>query len=155
MNKKQKEKSAYLTPQDLESQEHLSLARIQAMTPKFDSVGLERPSANFIDLMIWAQDSFGIQLKDQKNLSRYVHNRIIVDGQFMQFCEEKGVKLECLYRDSAISWKTDHNFEKFFLQGVFHIHGKGLEFLHAALFHKGNQHEDEVSFFVIASEKNY
>jgi AAA+ superfamily predicted ATPase len=154
MNKKQTEKSTYLTPQDMESQEHLSLARLKAQAPKYNNVP-GRPSANFIELMNWTEEKFGVDLRDTAGLNKFVHNRIIVDGQFMQFCEEKGVKIDALYRDSSISWKTDHNFEKFFLQGVFRIYGKGLEFLHAALFHKGNQHEDEVSFFVIASEKNY
>lgn len=154
MNKKQVEKNAYLSPQDLESQENLSLARLQAMTPKFDDVP-GRPAANFIDLMNWTLERFSSSLRDQVTLNKFVHNRIIMDGQFMQFCEEKGVNIECLYRDSVISWKTDHEFEKFFLQGVFHIRARGLEFIHAALFHKGNQNEDEISFFIIASEKNY
>ncbi len=154
MNKKRIEKTTYLTPQDLESQENLSLARLQATAPRHANLG-GRPAANFIDLMDWTQANFGPCLKDQEGLNKFVHNRIIVDGQFMQFCEEKGVNIECLYRDSVISWKTDHDFEKFFLQGVFHIRARGLEFIHAALFHKGNQNEDEISFFVIASEKNY
>lgn len=156
MNKKQLNKNTYLTPQELESQEHLSLARIKAMAPKYRHEDVPgRPAANFIDLMNWAQLQFAGDLRDSVSVNKFVHNRIIVDGQFMQFCEEKGVNIESLYRDSAISWKTDHDFEKFFLQGVFRIHTKGLEFIHAALFHKGNQHEDEVSFFVIVSEKNY
>lgn len=154
MNKKQIDKNVYLTPQDLERQENLSLARVQATTPRFDDVG-GRPPANFIDLMNWTEEQFCACLKDQEGLNKFVHNRIIVDGQFMQFCEEKGVNIECLYKDSSISWKTDHEFEKFFLQGVFLIRAKGLEFLHAALFHKGNQNEDEISFFVICSEGNY
>ena len=154
MNKKQIEKSVYLSPQDLENQENLSLARFKAMAPKYDNAP-GRPAANFIDLMHWAQKQFAGDLKDTSGLNRLVHNRIIVDGQFMQFCEEKGVTIQSLFRDSAISWKTDHDFEKFFLQGVFLIKAKGLEFLHAALFHKGNQNEDEISFFVIVSDTNY
>jgi hypothetical protein len=153
MNKKQNEK-ALLTPKDMENQEHLSLARLRAMDPKLGEVG-DRPPANFIDLMNWTRDNFYTYLKDQEGLNSFVHNRIIVDGQFLQFCEEKGVVVESLYRDSIISWKTDHEFEKFFLQGVFLIKGKGMEFLHAALFHKGNQNEDEISFFVITSNGNY
>jgi SpoVK/Ycf46/Vps4 family AAA+-type ATPase len=105
--------------------------------------------------MNWTEEEFGDSLKDQLRLEKFVHNRIIVDGQFMQFCEEKKVSVECIYKDSAISWKTEHNKEKFFVQGVFLIKSKGLEFLHAALFHKGNQNEDEISFFVICSEGNY
>ena len=148
----------YLAPEDMETQEHLSAQRLGALVPKKDyrnSPNTLRPSANFIDLMNWTESQFGNVLKDQAKLEKFVHNRIIVDGQFMQFCEEKKVSVECIYKDSAISWKTEHNKEKFFVQGVFLIKSKGLEFLHAALFHKGNQNEDEISFFVICSEKNY
>lgn len=155
MNKKGIEKQSYLTPEDLENQETLSLTRLQMMRPKYTDV-IGRPPANFIELMNWTLETFAAhELKDTHGLNKFVHNRVIVDGQFMQFCQEKGVTIDCLYKDSAISWKTDHKFEKFFLQGVFVIRTRGLEFVHAALFHKGNQHEDEVSFFVIVSEKNY
>jgi SpoVK/Ycf46/Vps4 family AAA+-type ATPase len=105
--------------------------------------------------MNWAVTNFSNSLKDQINLNKFVHNRVLIDGQFLHFCKEKDVSVECLYKDSVISWKTDNQFEKFFVQGVFLIKAKGLEFLHCALFHKGNQHEDEVSFFIIVSEKNY
>jgi AAA+ superfamily predicted ATPase len=148
----------YLAPEDMETQEHLSAQRLGALVPKKDyrsSPNKLRPSANFIDLMNWTESQFGNVLKDQAKLEKFVHNRIIVDGQLMQFCEEKKVSVECIYKDSAISWKTEHNKEKFFVQGVFLIKSKGLEFLHAALFHKGNQNEDEISFFVICSEGNY
>jgi len=150
--------SDYLTPFSLESQEHLSRELLSKLvsTEKIDPKTIYiRPTANFIDLMNWTQNSFKYLLKDTENLNKFVHNRIIVDGQFVQFCQDMGVTIECLYKDSLISWKTEHNYEKFFVQGVFLIKSKGLEFLHAALFHKGNQNEDEISFFVIVSEKNY
>lgn len=147
----------YLTPIDLEKQEHLTqqrLSNIKALTYKYLDV-TKRPTANFIDLMNWVLDTFRDQLSDTVALNKFVHNRIIVDGQFLQFCEENKVKIRCLYKDSIISWKTDHDYEKFFVQGVFHICWEGMEFLHAALFHKGNQNEDEISFFIIVSEKNH
>jgi hypothetical protein len=152
------EKEEYLTPEILEEQEHLSLARLKTFVPRegfpTDSNSV-RPEANFIDLMEWTEHNFKDALKDKVGLEKFVHNRIIVDGQFMQFIEEKKISLECLYKDSTISWETDHDFEKFFVQGVFLIKSKGLEFLHAALFHKGNQQEDEISFFIVCSQKNY
>ena len=148
----------YLTPEVLEEQEHLSqkrLASFAQLVPDSYKTATPRPQANFIDLMNWTLDEFQRALKDRIGLEKFVHNRIVVDGQFLQFCEETNVKVECLYKDSVISWTTDNDFEKFFIQGVFLIKAKGLEFLHAALFHKGNQQEDEVSFFVICSAKNY
>jgi len=148
----------YLAPENMENQENLSLERLANLAPKdskFLSIQEDRPSANFIDLMDWSERNFSEALKDRTDLNKFVHNRIIIDGQFLQFCEERKVTVECLYRDSVISWKTDHDFEKFFVQGVFLIKARGVEFLHAALFHKGNQNEDEISFFVICSQKNY
>ncbi len=151
------DKEVYLNPETLEQQEHLSAERLKALTSEgiYPNNGLARPVANFIDLMDWTVTGFQGALKDKANLQKFVHNRIIIDGQFLQFCESNNIKVECLYKDSVISWTTEHDFEKFFVQGVFLIKSKGLEFLHAALFHKGNQQEDEISFFVIVSEKNY
>lgn len=156
--KKYLNKPDFLPPIVLEDQEHLSLDRLSKFIvnlPDILNVDEDRPSSNFIDLMNWTMKHFSISLKDNKNLNKFIHNRVIIDGQFLHFSKEKGITIECLYKDSIISWKTNHNYEKFFLQGVFLIKYKNLEFIHAALFHKGNQHEDEVSFFVIASEKNY
>jgi ATP-dependent 26S proteasome regulatory subunit len=150
------QKTDFLTPIDLEKQEHLSeirLANVRSPYCRFDVSN--RPTANFIDLMNWTEETFKSKLKDGQNLNKFVHNRIIIDGQFLQFCEESKITVECLHKDSVISWKTDHGFEKFFVQGVFLIKSKDMEFLHAALFHKGNQNEDEISFFVIVSDSNY
>lgn len=155
-----KNENVYLTPDALELQEHLSIDRLV----KFDAPGTldslispstPRPTANFIDLMNWVVKEFSSSLYDQESLNKFVHNRIIIDGQFLKFCEENKVEVKCLFKDSIISWKTDHDYEKFFVQGVFLIKTKNVEFLHAALFHKGNQNEDEISFFVVVSQDNY
>jgi ATPase family associated with various cellular activities (AAA) len=152
------DKDVYLTPEVSERQEHLSKDRLKALMPEgkvYPHTDEARPTANFIDLMNWTVNGFKGALKDEKSLHKFVHNRIIIDGQFLQFCDTNNITVECLYTDSVISWTTEHDFEKFFAQGVFLIKAKGLEFLHAALFHKGNQQEDEISFFVVVSEKNY
>jgi len=149
------QKTDFLTPIDLEKQEHLSEIRLTNVRSLYNLDVSNRPTANFIDLMNWTEASFKFALKEHKNLNKFVHNRIIIDGQFLQFCEETKIAVECLHKDSVISWKTDHDFEKFFVQGVFLIKSKNIEFLHAALFHKGNQNEDEISFFVIVSDSNY
>lgn len=147
----------YLTPEAMEEQEHLSLQRLKnlSVTRDFTISELTRPPANFIELMNWVEENFKVALKDNTSLNKFVHNRVIIDGQFLHFCEERGIKVECLFKDSTISWKTEHAFEKHFVQGVFRISKGNMEFLHAALFHKGNQHEDEISFFILVSNKNY
>src|SRR5665213_191208 len=97
----------YLAPEDLELQEHLTLERLKALDPVFKIDTNEvRPPANFIDLMNWAEKQFKSALKDKTNLQKFVHNRIIIDGQFLQFCESHNVIVECLYKDSIISWVT-------------------------------------------------
>lgn len=152
------EKEEFLTPEILEKQEHLSKERLAKLSPTNRVVPTDnypRPEANFIELMNWTQEQFGGALKDIVGLEKFVHNRIVIDGQFLQFAEERNIDIECIYKDSTISWSSEHDFEKFFVQGVFLIKAKGLEFLHAALFHKGNQQEDEISFFIICSQKNY
>lgn len=159
MSTKKQDSSNYLTAAVIEKQEHLTLERLANTEPTRDWPVVEinsRPDSNFIDLMNWTMDTFGTVLKhsDEDPLNKLVNNRIIIDGQFLQFCEETKVSVETLYKDSVISWKTDNGFEKFFIQGVFLIKTKNVEFLHAALFHKGNQNEDEISFFIVVSESN-
>lgn len=166
MAKPSKVEQQYLAPEKIEEQEHLSLARLQQLVssipqgPKpFENksavIRSPRPTDNFFDLMNWVEKEFGKYLIDQVNLHKFVHNRIVIDGQFMQFCEERKIQIQCLDSDSTISWTTDHGFEKFFAQGVFKIRSKEVEFLHIAGWQKGNQYEDEISFFIICSEANY
>src|ERR1019366_1443870 len=38
---------------------------------------------------------------------------------------------------------------------VFLIEGKNVKFLHSALFHKSNQNDDEISFFILVDHDNY
>src|SRR5574337_390604 len=152
------EKEEYLTPETLEEQEHLSKERLSKLTATNRIVPADnypRPKESYIELMDWTVTCFQEALKDTKNLEKFVHNRLVIDGPFVHFCEQNNINIECLYKDSTISWSTEHDFEKFFVQGVFLIKSKDVEFLHAALFHKGNQQEDEVSFFIICSKKNY
>jgi hypothetical protein len=107
MTKKQTKQP--LAPDALEKQESLTLQRLISL---YDSKRFEpaspRPPANFVDMMNWVALEFGNSLKDQTRLNKFVHNRIIIDGQFLQFCEERKIGIECLYKDSIISWKTEH-----------------------------------------------
>src|SRR5579885_846640 len=96
----------YLAPKDMEAQENLSLDRLLSLKAKYPYFNDEtRPKASFVDLMNWVQEQFKGELKDQHGLNKFVHNRIIVDGQFLTFCDESKVSVECLYKDSLISWK--------------------------------------------------
>lgn len=157
-----------LNEDDIEQQEHLNNERFKCLIPKYEwnyrsGLGDEknplninckhlRPVANLVDLMHFAKDNYNFDLKNKKNLQCYIHNKIVIDGSFLQFCEENNIKVECLMKDSVASWKTDKNHEHFMAQGIFRIYTEELDFLHCALFHKGNQNEDEVSFFIVASD---
>ena len=153
----------YFSKEIIEKEEHLTIENFIKLYVKYsveeykhiEYTIKDRPLNNLMQLMNWTEDTFSIFLKDTTKLNKFVHNRIIIDGQFLQFCKEKDINIRCVYKDSIVSWKTDCGFEKFFAQGVFLLQGKDIEFLHAALWTKGNQYEDEVVFFIIASEKNY
>lgn len=148
-----------LTPLEIEKQEHLSKERFNSLIEDnalVKNVNFnQRPSSNFIDIMNWVHKWFSPALKDTSNLENLVQNKISIDGEFLQFCEENKIKVTCLLKDGIISWASDNRYEKFFVQGVFKIESKDMEFLHSALYHKGNQNEDEICFFITVSNKHY
>lgn len=147
----------YLTEEQVEKQEHLTKQRLALLKPSYPHSNLrDRPDANLIDLMHWVRCTFSKELGgSHEKLHPWIHNKIVIDGAFLEFAEQHKVKVECLYRDSVASWKSDKKYEHFMAQGVFKITYKKLSFIHAALFHKGNQNEDEVSFFVIMDDDNF
>jgi len=154
------EKPKDLTEEQVENQEHLNKERFESLKPKFSWDDTDRPKSNLVDLMHWAlnkfrNQAFNTSIDNINKLQCYIHNKVVIDGSFMQFCEQIGAKIECLYRDSIASWKSEHNYEHFMAQGIFKIIFEGTEFLHCALFHKGNQNEDEVSFFIICHDDHF
>lgn len=149
-----------LTEKQIEEQEHLNEKRHAMLNPKYawgelPKVG-ERPTQELIKLMHWAKRMFCDEISTKEDSCEiFIHNKIVIDGAFLQFCEEKKIKVECIYKDSIASWQSDHDYEHFMAQGVFKIKSKKSEFLHCALFHKGNQNEDEVSFFIILNKDKF
>jgi hypothetical protein len=143
--------------EDLEKQESLTNTIIKNLNA-FNSDYLEnRPKSNFLDLMEFTLKSFQQHLKCKSldSVVKFIHNRIAIDGQFLQFALEKKISVNCLHRDSIISWKTDFLQEKFFIQGVFKITAEDCNFITCALMHKGNNNDDEVSFFVLVPTEYY
>lgn len=142
---------------DLEEQEHLTLERLKQLKPAKITKDLSpRPEANLVELFRWVKDNFAEKLPKASSVNTYIHNKIAIDGSFLKFCEEVGATVSCLYRDAVASWRTDSDCENFLVQGVFHIKvPRKLDFLHAALFHKGNQYEDEVSFFILVDDSQF
>lgn len=164
MPKKVTEKS--FTPlSELDMQESLTLDKLKTFGSlskkltelEYEVLSVSRPKDSYIQLIAWVQTNWGKELGPvaTTHINRFVHNKIIIDGQFLQFCSEVGVEVSSLYNDSVVSWKSDQDNEKFFMQGVFLIKKRGMKFIHFALFQKGNQHEDEISFGILVDDGNY
>lgn len=147
-------KDNFIPISELDAQENLTLAKLQAIRSKSTVVPANRPKDSYIELVAWVEKNYGNNL-DSDKISRFVHNKIIIDGQFLQFCSENGIQVNSVYDDSIVSWKSDHGNEKFFMQGIFIVKKKGTKFLHFALFQKGNQNEDEISFGIMVDDNNY
>lgn len=156
MVKKSVVEQSYFSPSELDIQEHLSLERLKELnTHTIELDNTYRPKDSFIELISWVNENFAKALNPSSRLNRLVHNKIIIDGQFLQFCNEQNVEITSLHNDSVVSWKSEHGNEKFFAQGVFLIKGRGMKFIHSALYHKGNQNEDELSLFILVDNENY
>lgn len=145
-----------VTEEQIDKQEHLSPDRLKLLKSENDWYNDSRPTANLIDLMHWVRCEFGVQLsEDTDNLECFIHNKIVIDGSFLEYAEKHNIKVECLFRDSVASWRHEKKSEHFMAQGIFLITYKDISFIHASLFHKGNQNEDEVSFFIIIEDNNF
>lgn len=150
-----------LSSRDIEESENLTLAKLKELDVSDVIAGevrsiiesYSRPKESFLDLMTWVEKNFSYYLNDSK-VEKFVHNKIVIDGQFLSFCQSNGVKVEALLRDSNVSWRGIHDFEKFFAQGIFRITQGKTQFLHCALFHKGIQNEDEIGLFNIIPTKH-
>lgn len=143
---------------EIDAQEHLGVGRLRALKEKTTigaNVTQQRPEESLVKLMGWAEEMFAPLLKPKGRVNRFFHNKIIIDGEFLQFCDENRLTVEPLLRDSITSWKTEGGTESFFMQGVFLISTGTTRFLHCALFHKGNQNEDEISLFVLVDDDSY
>lgn len=146
-----------LSQKQIDDQENLTKNRFKILTPKceWESVQDKRPKEHLIELMNWSKSKFKEELAVRKNLNCYIHNKIVIDGSFLQFCEEQSVNVTCIMKESIASWNSENDNEHFSTQGVFKIKKNKLEFLHCALFHKGNQNEDEIAFFVVVDDSNF
>ncbi len=140
---------------ELEKEESLTTERFKQLNQLFAEFPKDRPYNSYLQLMEWVSSNFSSVLKSKKNLTNLVNNFILVDGNFLCYAAENNIKVQCLIKDSIVSSPTENDFEKFFVQGVFHISNKTTEFLQSSLFYKGNQNEDEVCFFITVSEDNY
>jgi len=142
----------HFSDKDISRQEALTLDRLKQLTaPAWSST--DRPEHSLIKLMQWTVNKLQHNHKDKLDI--FIHNRITIDGAFLTFCEERGIHCNAVHTDAMTSWQNDHDDEHFVGIGVYEIKKDDLVFYQAGLFHKGNQNEDEVSFFVVVPRKNF
>jgi len=139
----------YLSEKEISKQESLTLERFNKLSSNKNFDCNNRPKESLIELVQWAKAQIGEKVGNTKTYECFIHNTINMDGSFMVFCEEIGVKSEAVHTDAITSWQTDYDDEHFISVGIFKITKDDLIFYHCGLFHKGNQNEDEVSFFCL------
>lgn len=143
----------YFSEKEISKQETLTVERFKQLsaTTKFVDFS-NRPTHSLVELMKWATiqvASFSKQMAKIGMFETFIHNTINMDGSFMVFAEDVGAKVKAIHTDALTSWQTDFDDEHFIACGIFEIVKDDLKFYHCGLFHKGNQNEDEVSFFNI------
>jgi hypothetical protein len=153
-----------LSEKEVSEQESLSIERLNKISTGYNFYN-NRPPENLVDLMQWAKEQIykyqcAQQVKPVLNnafsrLEVFIHNKISIDGSFMKFVEEVGASVKSLHTDAITSWNSDYNDEHFVGTGVFEIVFNTLTFYQCSLFHKGNQNEDEVSFFVVVDKEQF
>jgi hypothetical protein len=147
----------YLSDKEISKQEELTGDRLKLISNGYSEHVEPRPKESLIDLMEWAK-KMCLQYQRDENPYEYdtfIHNKISMDGSFLRFCEEVGAKPLSLHTDALTSWQTPHKTEVFLATGIWKITINDFSFYHCALFHKGNQNEDEVSYFVIVKRDTF
>lgn len=137
---------------DLHQKLSLTKERIDILNRGIDYIDEFRDEASLIHLISWCRDVLDVP----HTYRTLLNNRIIVDGKFFAYCESLGAKIETKVGDTIASWpKTiDHLgqervFEYFMATGLFKVSYDGFEFYQGSIMHKGNQYDDEVTYFVI------
>lgn len=139
---------------EISKQESLTPERLKAIAAGYTNLK-DRPIDSLIEVIHWAR-RYIENITQMKDWVPFIHNKISIDGAFLQYCEESGLRLEAVHTDAITSWNTDSNDEHFVGIGIFEIKDRaGWTFYHCGLFHKGNQNEDEVSFFVFVRQEDY
>jgi hypothetical protein len=131
-----------------EKQEHFSTLFQKIILSEAEKPLNEKPVSSYHELRGWVEKEFWTKVSKTDPL-HFVNNQIIIDGQFLHYCDLNKVKVSSLFTESILSWNSEHDFERFSAQGVFKITLGKLSFLTFALFHKGNNYDDEISFGVL------
>jgi hypothetical protein len=139
---------------EISKQESLTIERLKSISVGYKAEGQSRPEKSLIEIIHWAR-RFVENTTGINNWIPFIHNKISIDGSFLQYAEGCNAQVSAIHTDALTSWNTDHGDEHFVGVGIFEILVSDFSFFHCALFHKGNQNEDEVSFFVLVQPKDY
>jgi hypothetical protein len=137
---------------ELSKQEALTKDRLKNLAVGYRS-NQTRPEQSLIQVIHWARNF--IEEENKQDWIPFIHNKISIDGAFLQYADESKAQVKAIHTDALSSWKSDHNDEHFIGIGIFEISIDDLKFYHCGLFHKGNQNEDEVSFFVFVKQDDF
>ena len=110
----------------ISAQESLTVSRLENIAAGYKNTKLVRPSQSLIELMHWAR--IFVDKDDSGDWIPFIHNKISIDGSFMQFCEESGIFIKSIHTDALTSWESDHHDEHFVGVGIFHIIKGDLKF---------------------------
>ncbi len=138
---------------ELSKQESLTKERLKNLAAGYN-LRNPRPEQSLIQVIHWARQ-FVESETEVHDWVPFVHNKISIDGAFLQYAEENKAQVKAIHTDALTSWKSDHDDEHFVGVGIFQIVVEGTTFYHCGLFHKGNQNEDEVSFFVLVRQDDF
>jgi hypothetical protein len=138
---------------DLSKQESLTKERLKSLAIGYRN-NQNRPIESLINVVHWARE-FVESSSQKKDWVPFIHNKISIDGSFLQYAEENKAQVRAVHTDALTSWKSDHGDEHFVGVGIFEITIEDIKFYHCGLFHKGNQNEDEVSFFVLVRQDDF
>lgn len=114
----------------------------------------KRPTSCLHEIVEWVNKEFSTNIFS-KNINSFLHTTIVVDGDFLLFCEEKKVKINVLYKDPIVSWKDSEDFEKFNINGIFLVKNSNFEFILSSLFYQGANNEAQNCVFVTMDNSNY
>jgi hypothetical protein len=74
----------------MEEQESLSKDRLEILKP-IGEVSYNRPKESLKELIQWVRNNYC-----DNSVVELLHNKITIDGSFMQYADENNIKISCL-----------------------------------------------------------
>ncbi len=104
---------------ELSRQETLTKERLKNLAVGYNVNYGARPEQSFIQVIHWAR-SFVEELTNENDWVPFIHNKISIDGAFLQYAEESNAQVKAVHTDAITSWKADDD-EHFVGVGIFQL----------------------------------